>query len=496
MNIIEYLKSIFKLDNIIISERVKVLESHFEVVKQRLPTIENIANLFSFVPERDYWCLSFLASNEDRILVSNIDADYEDKYMDFYSQLDDDDIIAVNVSVNKGVMENTFSIYCFNSFAEDLVSKRAEQVMAAFSILLKQTEYIIFYLFDTNLCFSTTTMTFTSGEKKTINRNLSRIKRLQDCKDTSYFYNVTEYNLIPDDFMIEIDCESNPFTELFDKVSTILSLAYISSTSSLEGNSFKGQISGQRNVDFNYEMSGINSNAELYKIYSWIYTDGNSVDKAIIARNIISLHCKYTDLLETDEKTYSSIQSNYKLYLKENAARYIEIKNKLAEFICDIISKIGDHATMLLGNFKSNLMAIFVFIFSVVLVNIASKQPLNNIFTKDITAIIELILIGSVVYLIICVIETNYKLQKTRNSYNYLKDNYESILSKTDIDEVFGQDQLLKNAEKTVKRGMISFTILWSAFLIIAFVFVECISDKPIITPLVKNIFALICRNI
>lgn len=487
MNIIEYLNTLFNLDKITISERIKVLESHVEVVKQRLPTIENIHNLFSFVPERDNWSISFSAVNDDSFLVSNTSTAFEDKYMDFLNQLDDDDIITVSISVNKSVVENTFSIYCFNSFAENLLSMKVEQVMAAFSLLLKQSEYIIFYLFDTNLCFSTTTMAFTSGERKTINRNLSRIKRLQDCKDTSYFYNIIEYELIPDDFMIEINCQSNPFTELFNQISTILSLAFISSTSSFEGSSFKCQISGQRNVDFNYEISNMSPNRELYKIYSWIYTDGNFVDKAIIARNIISLHCKYTDLLETDEKTYSSICSNYKLYLKENVAQYIELKNKLAEFICDIISKIGDHATMILGNFKSNLIAIFVFIFSIVLVNIVSEQPLNNIFTKDITAIIELVLIGSVVYLIICVLETKYKLQKTKSSYNALKDNYKSILSKTDIDEVFGKDQLLINAERTVKRGMICYAILWCAFLIIAFIIVERISNQPIIAPFVKT---------
>jgi hypothetical protein len=333
-------------------------------------------------------------------------------------------------------------------------------------------------------------MTFSSSERQNIiSRDPLRKKRLQDCKGTSYFYNINQFELIPDDFMNEIDCEGNPFTELFNKILTILSLAYISSTSSINGNSLKGQINGQRIVDFCYELSSVNQNDELFKIYSWIFTDGNSVDKAIIARNIISLHCKYTDLLETDEKTYASIQSNYKLYLKENATQYLELKNKLAEFICDIISKIGDHATMLFGNFKSNLAAIFLFIFSVMLVNITSEQPLNNIFTKDITAIVEFILLGSVGCLIICIVETKYKLKKTKKSYQSLKDNYESILSGSDIDEIFGQDQLLIEAENAVNKGIFWFSVLWGIFLVLAFIFVELATDQPIITPCIKNIF-------
>jgi hypothetical protein len=490
MNVTGYLKTIFNLDKIIISERMKILESHFEVQKQFIPTIENIRNLFSLIPVRDSWRITFSTVDDDNISISNIDIVFDDKYKDFYEQLDEEDIVTVNVIVEKTIMENTFSIYCFNSFVEDLLSQKVERVMASFSKLLKQSEYIIFYLFDSNLYFSTTTMAFASGEKKFISRNLSRIKRLHECKEISYFYNFSEYELIPDDFMIEIDCENNPLTKLFSEISTILSLAYISSTSSFEDDFLKGQICGQRNVDFNYQISDIIFNRELYKIYSWIYTDGNSVDKSIIARNIISLHCKYTDLLKTDEKTFLSIQSNYKLYLKDNAVQYIELKNKLAEFICEIISKIGDHATMILGNFKSNLIAIFGFFFSVVLVNITSQQPISNIFTKDITAIIELILFSSLGYLIICIIETKYKFKKTKNSYNSLKENYKSVLSETDINEVFKNDALLESAEKTVNRGIIWYGILWLVFLIIAFAFVENISDQPIIAPFLKKILS------
>lgn len=59
----------------------------------------------------------------------------------------------------------------------------------------------------------------------------------------------------------------------------------------------------------------------LYKIYDWIYSGGSSIDKAIIARNIICLHCKYEPLLKVDTKILASIQSNYNLYLKDNVTQ-------------------------------------------------------------------------------------------------------------------------------------------------------------------------------
>lgn len=63
-------------------------------------------------------------------------------------------------------------------------------------------------------------------------------------------------------------------------------------------------------------------------MYSWIFTDGNAADKAIIARNVLSLHCKYSSLIDIDELAFASMQSNYNLYLRNNVNQYLELKTK------------------------------------------------------------------------------------------------------------------------------------------------------------------------
>lgn len=91
----------------------------------------------------------------------------------------------------------------------------------------------------------------------------------------------------------------------------------------------------------------------------------------------------------------ASIQTNYNLYLRDNVTQYLELKNKVAEFITDIVSRTGEYATEMLDKFKTNLLAILGFLFSVILANIVSDQPLDNIFTKDITILSEIVLIAS-----------------------------------------------------------------------------------------------------
>lgn len=147
---------------------------------------------------------------------------------------------------------------------------------------------------------------------------------LDKCRTASNFYRQTIYPLLPEDFNIEVDYAGNPLTQLFSQLSTALTLAYLATTSSIVNNELRIQITGQRSIDFLILLEKVQPNAELYKIYHWIFTDGNAVDKALLARNSISAHCKFTEISNLDGKTFASIQANYNLHLKDNVSKYIE----------------------------------------------------------------------------------------------------------------------------------------------------------------------------
>lgn len=215
----------------------------------------------------------------------------------------------------------------------------------------------------------------------------------------------------------------------------------------------------------------------------------------MIARNILCLHCRFSDIQKIDEKTFASIQSNYNLYLKDNVSRYIQLTNKLAEFISEVVSKTGDYVTSLLDDFKKNLIAILGFLFTVILANVVSDQPLDNIFTRDITLILEAVLLGSVVYLIICISEAKYKVKKVQDSYDALKTNYSSLLTSEDIAQAFGNDKLITKMVNEVNRGIIRYSLLWGLFILFFLVAIEIISTEPFVTPLLQHLFTTI-KNI
>lgn len=179
----------------------------------------------------------------------------------------------------------------------------------------------------------------------------------------------------------------------------------------------------------------------------------------------------------------------------DNVSRYIQLTNKLAEFISEVVSKTGDYVTSLLDDFKKNLIAILGFLFTVILANVVSDQPLDNIFTRDITLILEAVLLGSVVYLIICISEAKYKVKKVQDSYDALKTNYSSLLTSEDIAQAFGNDKLITKMVNEVNRGIIRYSLLWGLFILFLLVAIEIISTEPFVTPLLQHLFTTI-KNI
>ncbi|WP_332942319.1 hypothetical protein, partial [Clostridioides difficile] len=395
----------------------------------------------------------------------------------FYQDSKEDTEVNISLEINKMISQNTLSVYNFEKFSNSILNKSNKEILGIFSDFLKNKEYLIFELYDSNLLFWTNTMVFKNYNQNTPEIKFLRSNKIEICKQISSFYNVTDYELIPDDFEIISNSNNNIFEEIFSKLRTLMSMIYVSNTAIIDNESLNVEIIGQRKTCFNYNINTqLVNNDELYKIYKWIFTDGNSVDKAIIARNIISLHCQYDDILRTDQKTFSSIQSNFSLYQRDNVVKYIELKNKLGEYIIKIVTETNDIVTGLTDKFKKNIIACFTFIFTIVLANIVSSNPLNNIFTKDITFLLETILVGSIGYLVISVLEMNYNLKKLERGYEDLKNNYTDILDANDILEIFNNDKTFKDNVKDVKKKRILFTVIWVVAILVCFIGIKCIS--------------------
>lgn len=475
-----------KITDLVEKERRKIYEISFSFRSAQALQYSELMEIIHKIPQRDEVRIFLSTENEDSLIMDrNCQGEV---YREFIEETLEDEIIFVKMEIKKTLSEYRLSVYHFQSFAEDMVNLSVEEALKAFSILLNEAgSHIIFELFDSSNTFYTKSIFFLPVGNSEITCGFNRIQRLIACREISYFYNQEAYELLPDDFKIEVGYEENPFKALFSKLETILAVSLLASNSVIQDGKMKFQIVGQLSVEYVCQLNEVYGNSTLYKIYHWIYSGGSSIDKAIIARNIICLHCKYEPLLNIDEKVLASIQSSYNLYLKDNVTQYLELKNKVAEFISDIVSRTGEYAMELLDKFKTNIIAIFGFLFTVVIANIVSDQPLDHIFTRDITVIVELILAGSLIYLFICYKQSKYQMKKVCDSYENLKKSYESILSEDDIRECFQNDKFMKEMENTVDTSKRKYLFIWITFIVVLYVIVEYISEAPIIWPFVKK---------
>lgn len=492
MNYIAAITTLFQSSSHRLSERSKILDIEFDFAVTSLPEYEQIRELIKSFPPRDIVALSLTDENDDLFYMSSQDMSSQQKFDSFKVDCEYSEQLSAKISINKNVQAGYISIYSFSNFTQEICDLSLDGILSTFSALLNEAGQLTFEVFDEEVLFKTKTMLFSSAPQKVVFEAFDRKRRLSTCSETTHFYDQVRYQLLPDDFQIELNFEGNPLSEVFDKLVNILSLIYLSSSASLNHEVLELHIAGQRTLEFQCQCGSIIVNPELYKIYNWIYTDGNATDKALIARNILCLHCKYSDIQKIDGKTFASIQSNYNLYLKDNVSQYIQLTNKLAEFISEVVSKTGDYTVSLLEKFKTNLFAIFGFLFTVILANIVSDKPLDNIFTRDITLILEAVLLGSVVYLAVCIFETKYKVQKVQDSYNALKNNYSSLLTPDDLARAFGEDQLITKMTEEVNKGILRYALLWGMFILFSLVAVEIISTDPFIAPLLQQLFAMI----
>lgn len=479
MNYLACIQQAFHCSSMNIDERMKYVNIRLSIFPSNLPSYEDLCALLLSFPSRDALTISMNDDAGSSIRITSNLGCPQNCYADFQSDLYKDDLVHVTIEINKQVTQNQMSIYCYQEFCDDLLSLSPSDILLAFTGLYSDASHLYFEVFDKDIFFRTGTMAFSSANHSVSWELSDRKGMLDKCRDASCFYHQAMYPLLPEDFNIEVDFTANPLTHLFSQMSTALSLAYLATTSSIINDELRIQITGQRSIDFSASLTTIKPNAELYKIYHWIFTDGNAVDKALLARNSISAHCKFTEISNLDGKTFASIQANYSLYLKKNVSQYIELTNAMAGFIQESTNNVSDCISQLLSHLKSNMLAVLSFIFTAILANIVSEQTLDNIFTYDITIIMYLVFIGSLIYYVISILEVQFKKKSMRKQYDALVAHYKKVLPDEEIQQITDNGQPLVKAQNNLKRGMIGWSSAWILFILIAFIVIDLVGHGP-----------------
>lgn len=439
----------------------------YKIRKANMPSVSALIDFLGNVKDRDDGIITFIGETDQTISVGKI-VD-EDNYKYFLKSLVDDEEVNVLIKITKKVENETLSVYRLDLFSTFLKSLSITDHFINFTeLFMIAGEHIKLNLIDKSGMLLTSTIAF-SDDDVSWSEDKSRKEILMDCSSASIFLQKNAYAVVPQDFSIRhstAECEE--IVLIFNRLCSVLSYIYIANSANI--------ISDRVVLQFDPKASGVvyaldelGSNHLICDIYSWVYKDSNCVDKVGIARGIINVYCKAReDILTIGEPIFNSIKSDYVIYQKNHAEAYIEMKNKISEFILDTGKQIQELTDDLADGLKNNFLAIIGFALTVILSDsIDVKAWAEAEVSPRVISICILFIVASLCYLGITIIYSKSKWNWIETSYGNLKNNYNGVLDDADIQEAFGNDEIKNDAYNQYKRICLVVIVLWIIIILV-----------------------------
>lgn len=386
---------------------------------------------------------------------------------------DEIDDYEISLYLKKECKKSTLSVYFFDNLIGFLNKENINDVFSTISKYLD--EKLFFEVFSNVDSFCSSGIAFyQSGyplDDSYTDSSKKRDSQIEMFKESGNSPDLV-CSLLPSDFYLTTASTSKSVNKLFSKATGVLSLIFISSASRFISNgNLSYKINGYKTVycdEVSLEVVR-NHNKLLHKIYSWAYEGGNRADKLGLVRNVLSIHLDTKGQVRFDDEAWEAIKSNYQIYLKDNIQSYLEVKNKIGEFIIDSTSRTYTMADELLASLKNNMLIVFTFIFSVVIVNGSKDYGFEAVFSNSYLAMVFIISIMSGIWMQMITIETRKRFGYASNSIkDILKLNYNKIIMESEINEIV-DPVLEKNRlylESQIKRYTKWWVLLLSAFVL------------------------------
>lgn len=414
--------------------------------------------------------IAFFVNNSVSVRFSVKKLDCFDKrhseYKDQLLHLDDEDEISVEFRVEKkiGSCLNVFLLDVFISYFSNLSLEKSLDVWNQASSQ-GGLNVVVWDEIDT---FRTASISFVSALKKgeykknTIFQG-GREGIIEKRDKCSHFANASKYYYIPEDFVIIYGDAPKSIANFFSRIVNSLLVIYISDFSSIKTRFLSYRLKGYKlltgKVDF--EDIPCEISRELLNIYSWAYTDGNFADKIGIVRNILSIHIDGDDMFSVSLGTADSVMSGYDLYLKENVKQYIEIKNKLSEFMQGQSDKAVEITKSMFSIFKTALWTFATFFVSVFLLRVLSVNNEEEVFTVEVLVVSLLLILFSFVYLCISILELNADRNRLLNRYSEVKYRYSDLLNEKDLERIMSEEVVKKREADYIDGKRNRYIVAW-----------------------------------
>lgn len=379
----------------------------------------------------------------------------------------------IELNIWKECTNSSLSIYFFDAFEKYLDSISWETAISAFSKYFGNG--IAFEVFSKLREFGSKSIYFHEAGNQcsdymnqiSASQRQKKLSLLVDNATTSNF----ELALLPEDFYLSNISSSECINRIFGNLSSIISLVFLSNASRfLDDGSLSYKVSGYKTLSENYD--DIDFTPEkcklLYKIYTWAYEGGSITDKIGLVRNVLSIHLDHRNRVKYDHEVWEAIQSSYQIYLKENVQSYLEIKNKISEFVIESSSKTHILANDMLTSFKSSIVVFLTFILSVVIVNGLKDSGVKNIFSDAYMGVVFILCVISVLWREMTSREVLNQFENASSTVkSILQLNYAKVLMGSEIDQCI--DPVVSTNRAYIAGQVKRYSRWWLAIILVFF---------------------------
>ncbi len=388
-------------------------------------------------------------ASEERVFCSDAMGEWNG-FVEYYSGIDKDVPIKIKLSIAKKRTNNKISVYSPDLFAIYLKGLGFKEVIDLFAGILQDGALCMEYQ-ESNISLVGSTMAFVSYghapvylPRPVLNKNVIEQGKYLCCND------LIKDNLIPTDFELHgTDNVEHPIMPLLQKSALLYSLCFLFDYTTLTDDKLHYKLNGYKTLtgSINVETvygSEIDSESwcRYLDIFKWQYNGGNLTDKSAIARNIVSLNIGEDVKLTLRDGTLDAIDSNYRIYEKENVKQYIEIRNNVAKQLRDYQKYIIGIYDEFEQDFKKLFFSFLGFAFTTTIIRVLAKNIEDRVLLPD-----------TVIWLLLgyCAVSCFYyayarwrrdkKVELFDKQYNATRTFYKDLLSEKEMSELFTDER-------------------------------------------------------
>ena len=395
-------------------------------------------------------------ATEDCIFHTDSMDDWNE-FTQHYGGIDKEDPIIIKLCITKRIVNRKCSVYSPDMFIAYLKRLGLIDIISFFDNIFQNGALCLEFQ-EGNVSLVGSKIAFVrKGEEPVyspsplLNENVIEQGKYLCCND------LIKDHLKPTDFELHgTDFEEYPISPFLQKAAILYSLSFLFDYVTLVNGQLNYKLNGYKtlngsiNVDSVYEASIDASSSERYLgIFKWQYNGGNLTDKSAIARNIMSLNMGERNTLFLQEGTLDAIESNYRIYEKENVKQYIEIRNNVSNQLKDYQKYIIGIYDEFEADFKKLFFSFLSFAFTTAIIRVLAKNIDERVLLPD---SIILLLIGfcavSCFYYVYARWRRDKKVALLDKQYNKTRNFYNELLSEKEMNELFTD---VKNQDGTYK---------------------------------------------